>query len=313
MVTFGEMAEVVRRQGKYVDELLPFPGHPDIPERPAPDRAVVEDFFAGARARRFDLALQMYGALPAANAVTAGLGATLTGGFVTPGAWPADLATHLPYPVRAHEIDRHLRLMRFLGVPAEDRHLEFPLEDADRAEAERALAGVAGPFAVVHPGATAASRQWPPERFAAVADGLVQRGLTVVLTGVPGERELTGRVRAAMRMTGAPVVDLTGETGLGGAAAVVDRAAVVVSSDTGIVQIAIARGVPTVTAYLAGDADRWRGPDPGRNRVAKVDVGCNPCGLLACPIDFRCATGLTATRMLAEVDAVLDASHQPTH
>lgn len=304
LVTYPEMAGVVQRQSEYVDELLPFPGHPDIPERPAPAPAVVDDFFASVLGR-FDLAVQMYGALPAANAVTDRLGARISGGFVTPGAWPGDLATHLPYPYRAHEIDRHLRLVRFLGVPTgkpDDRRLEFPLADDDRAQAESVLAAVDGPFAVVHPGATAPSRRWPTERFAAVADGLVERGLAVVVTGVPGERDAVRDVRAAMQHE---ALDLAGGTTLGGAAAVIDRARILVSSDTGVVQLAVARGTPSVTVYLAGDAERWRGAERERHRAVLVDVGCNPCGLLECPIDFRCATGVSPELVLAQVDDTL--------
>jgi ADP-heptose:LPS heptosyltransferase len=305
LMSYPEMAGVVARQAAYVDEFLPFPGEPGIPERPAPAPEVTAAFVAAVRDRGFDLAVQMYGALPAANRVTAALGARVTAGFVTPGAWPADLATHLPYPVFAHEIDRHLRLMEFLGAPGGGRHLEFPLsaDDLDGAGRVLAAAGLTGrPFAVVHPGATAASRLWPAERFAAVADGLVERGFGVAVTGVPGERELVDRVLAGMR---APGADLCGRTSLGGAAAVIARAAVVVSGDTGVVQLAVASGTPTVTAYLAGDSRRWRGADRFRHRVVAVDVGCNPCGLQTCPIDFRCARLLTADRMLAEVDAVL--------
>ena len=138
-----------------------------------------------------------------------------------------------------------------------------------------------------------------PERFAAVADGLAGRGLGVVLTGVAAERELVGQVLRAMR---APAVDLCGRTGLGGLAALVARARVVVSNDTGIVQVAVALGTPTATVYLAGDAARWRGADTDLHRVAAADVGCNPCGLLECPIDFRCATWLSPTQVLDEVD-----------
>lgn len=305
LISYPEVAGIVARQRSYVDEFLPFPGHPDIPERPAPAAAQWQEFLAAAHARRFDLALQMYGALPAANAVTAELGARLVGGFVTPGRWSARLDTHLPYPPFAHEIDRHLRLAEFLGAPACGRQLEFPVEDADRAElaaaTERtgATPALERPFAIVHPGATAASRRWPADRFAAVADALVARGLGVVLTGVGAERDLVARVRRLMR---APAVDLCGQTGLGGLAALVTRAQVVVSNDTGIVQIAVALATPTATVYLAGDAARWRGADTDRHRVAAVDVGCNPCGLLDCPIDFRCATWLSPEQVLAEVE-----------
>jgi ADP-heptose:LPS heptosyltransferase len=272
-----------------------------VPERPAPPADAWREFRTAAQGRRFDLAIQMYGALPAANAVTAQLAARLVGGFVTPGAYPADLATHLPYPFRAHEIDRHLRLVEFLGAPPGDRTLEFRLDDHDRAEAAAAL-GRTGPYAVVHPGSTAESRRWPRDRFAAIADGVARHGLAVVLTGVRAEKDLVAEVAARMR---APALDLAGRTSLGAAAAIVAGAAVVISNDTGIVPVAVARRTPTVTVYLAGDAERWRGLDRARHRAVAVDVGCNPCGLQRCPIDFRCATWLSPAQLLAEVDAVL--------
>jgi ADP-heptose:LPS heptosyltransferase len=303
MISFAEVEDVVRRQHAYVDEFLPFPGHSDVPERPPPPADVWQAFLAAARARRFDLAAQMYGALAAANRVTEQLGARIVGGFVTPGAHDAPLATHLPYPFRAHEIDRHLRLVEFLGAAPDGRHLEFPLTEEDRREATAVLAGRTG-YAVVHPGATAASRRWPAQRFATVADGLAERGVPVVLTGVRGEKDLVAEVAERMRR---PALELAGRTSLGGAAAVVDGARLVVSNDTGIVQVAVARRVPTVTVYLAGDAARWRGADRRRHRAAAVDVGCNPCGLQACPIDFRCATELSPAAVLAECDAVLAA------
>lgn len=309
MISFAEVVGAVRRQHSYVDDFLPFPGHPDIPERPAPPTAEWLSFVADARGRRFDLALQMYGALPAANAVTAELGARIVGGFVTPGRWYGTLDTHLPYPVFAHEIDRHLRLVDFLGAPPAGRALEFPICDGDRADLAAGMASAGTDLlgrrvAVVHPGATAPSRRWPVQRFAEVADGLAARGLTVVLTGIQAERDVVDAVADAMSQ---PAVNLCARTALGGLAALVEHAAVVVSNDTGVVQIAIALQVPTVTVYLAGDASRWRGADEKRHRAAAVDVGCNPCGLLTCPIDFRCATTLSAQRVLDEVDLALAA------
>ncbi len=301
MISFAEVEDVVRRQCAYVDEFVPFPGHPDIPERPAPPDDIWRAFRAEMRARHFDLAVQMYGALPAANRVTEQIGARIAGGFLTPGAHSGSLATHLPYPFRAHEIDRHLRLVDFLGAPPDGGHLELPLTGDDQDEAGALLGGLRG-YAIVHPGATADSRRWPPARFAAVADGLVHRGIPVVLTGVTSEKDLVAEVADRMDET---ALQLAGRTSLGAAAAVVDGARLVVSNDTGIVQVAVARRTPTVTVYLAGDAVRWRGADPSRHGVALVDVGCNPCGLQHCPIDFRCATWLSPAAVLRRCETVL--------
>ncbi len=304
LVTWAEMAPVVERMRSWVDELVAFPGDPGIPERP-PDTPAIEPFYAAMRERRWDVALQAYGARTAANEVTARFGARHTGGFFVPGELDADLRTHLPYPVHLHEIHRHLALLEFLGVPPGDDRLELPLTSADRAEAAAVLdaAGIAGrPLAVLHPGATSQSRRWPLERFAAVGDALAARGLAVAVSGVPSEAAATAAVVAAMR---APAADLAGRTSLGGYAALLGSAALLVANDTGSAHLAAAVGTPSVTLFLSGDPVRWA-HDATRHPVARVQVECNPCPHLTCPIDHRCATRLGTDLVMAHADRLLE-------
>ncbi len=303
LVTWAEMAPVIDRLRPWVDELVPFTGDPGIPERP-PDTAAIEPFYAAMRERRWDVALQLYGARTAANAVTARFGARHTGGFFVTGERDADLTTHLPYPQHLHEVDRHLALMALLGAPPGDRALELPRTGADEAEADRVLAGagLAGrPFALLHPGATSQSRRWPLERFAAVGDALSERGLAVGVSGVPSEAEATAAVVAGMR---APAADLAGQTSLGGYAALLARARLLVANDTGTAHLAAAVGTPSVTLFLSGDPVRWA-HDPARHATARVQVECNPCPHLTCPIDHRCATRLEPDAVLAHADRLL--------
>jgi len=303
LLTYPEMAPVVERLRPLVDELVAFPGWPGIPERP-PDRAAIPGFLEAMRARRFDLAIQAYGANPAANEVTRMLGARRTAGFLVPGTGPEDLETHLPYPHHLHEIDRHLALMTLLGAPPAGRDLIFPVADADEDEAAvlRARAGLDhAPYVLIHPGATSPSRRWPAERYAAVGDALSARGLQVAVTGVASEASLVGRVVRRMR---APAAPLAGRTSLGGFAALLSGAAILVTADTGAAHVAAALGVPSVTVFLSGDPRRWRHPGP-HHAVARVQVECNPCPHLTCPIDHRCAERLAPEQVVAEADRVL--------
>jgi ADP-heptose:LPS heptosyltransferase len=305
LVTFREMTPVVERQAAYVDELLPFPGWPGIPERP-PRPARIPRFLAACRARRFDLAIQAYGARHAADEVTALLGARRTAGFCAPDAPPPG-GGFLPYPERLHEIDRQLALMQHLGAPARGRHLEFPTSGRDAEDATALRATEALDFyAVLHPGATAASRRWPAEHFAAVGDALAADGLRVAVTGTAPERRLTADVVATMR---SPAVDLGGRTVLGAFGAVLRDAALLVSSDTGAAHLAAAVGTPAVVVcFLAGDPVRWA---HAGHRIARVDVGCNPCPHLECPIDHRCAERLRPGRVVALARSALREAATP--
>jgi ADP-heptose:LPS heptosyltransferase len=310
LVTFEEMRPVVERMSPWVDELIPFPGHPGIPER-KPQRVGIADFYTRARARELDLALQMYGANPVANEITARLGARRTGGFFVPGTWPADLSTHLPYPVRRPEVWRHLDLMRHLGAEPAGDHLELPLSPADERSAVGLMAAAGlepRGFAVLHPGATSESRRWPVERFAAVGDALRRRGLRLAITGVPSEAPLASALAGAMRHEAA---DLCGRTTLGSLAALLRHARLLVANDTGSAHVAAALGVPSVTVFLSGDPQRWAAPDRRLHRVARVEVECNPCPHLTCPIDHRCAERLDARGVLGHVDDLL-AARGPT-
>ncbi|TFV58572.1 glycosyltransferase family 9 protein [Geodermatophilus sp. DF01-2] len=300
LVTWPEMAAVVARLGDAVDELLPFPGADGIPERP-PDPSGWAPFVAAAAERRFDLALQVYGDRPAANRVTAALGARLVGGFA-PTGWeppPGTEHLHLRYPLELHEVERHTRLFEHLGLPPSGRPtMAFPLTPADEAEHAATLDRhglVPGGYAVLHPGASSPTRRWPAGRYAAVGDALAADGLSVVVTGGPGEGAVGAAVVTAMR---APVVDLTGATSLGGLAALLRDAAVLVGNDTGSAHLAAAVGARSVTVFLPGDPVRWahRGP---RHRAVVADVPCAPCPHLVCPIDFRCAASVRPRDVLA--------------
>jgi ADP-heptose:LPS heptosyltransferase len=306
LITWPEMAPVVERMGDTVDELLPFPGTAGIPER-TPDPGGWPAFVAAAGERRFDLALQVYGDRPAANRVTAALGARLVGGFAPTGWRPPAGAEelHLRYPGELHEVQRHLRLFEHLGLAtAGDAPMSFPVWPADEVEHAETLARtglVPGGYVVLHAGASSPTRRWPAERYAAVGDALAADGWDVVLTGVPAEREVSAGVRARMR---APAIDLTGATSLGGLAALLRDCAVLVGNDTGSAHLAAAVDARSVTVFLPGDPVRWAHPGP-RHRAVVADVECAPCPHLVCPIDFRCAASVRPRDVLAAARGLL--------
>src|SRR5262249_45613612 len=160
-------------------------------------------------------------------------GAPATAGYYQPGQYRPESAWFTPYPDDVHEIRRHLRLLALLGVEPRGEHLEFPVQDRDRhafGEVAKSIGLTVGNYVCLHPGSGSA-RRWPVEEFAAVGDWLARDGLRVVITGTADEAQLTHELASQMR---APAVDLAGQTDLGTAAALLQRARLVVCNNTGV-------------------------------------------------------------------------------
>jgi ADP-heptose:LPS heptosyltransferase len=260
-------ARFAARFHAYLDDFAPFVGYPGLPEMPTPEPADLFAFFAAMREQRFDLALQLHGSGRVSNGVVRRLSARRVAGYHPEGTPCPDPATFLPYPEGEHEIRRNLALVEFLGARAAGRDLEFPLTDADLAEAH-ALPGVAalvpGTYACLHPGARSANKRWPPERFAAIGNALHAAGLDVVLTGSTQETGITRAVAAEMHRR---PLDTAGPVSIGGLAAIVAGARLVVCNDTGVSHIAAALRVPSVVIFFATDPRRWAPLDRTRHRV----------------------------------------------
>jgi lipopolysaccharide heptosyltransferase II len=201
---------------------------------------------------------------------------------------PYQLLTHWapdPEPAKGvrHEVQRQLDLVATVGCRTADPRLSIRFTEADRGRA-RALLAEAGvdrrrPWVVVHAGATAASRRYPPEGFAEAAGRLTrEHGCQVLFTGAPGERELVEAVRGMMR---APSHELVGRLRLAELAAVLAEAPLLISNNTGPVHIAAAVGTPVVDLYALTNPQHtpWAVP----SRVLFHDVPCKYCYKSVCP------------------------------
>lgn len=263
----------VDRFSALVDDLLVAVGVDGLPEI-APDPGAAADLRARARARRFDLALQVHGSGVASNPLTTLLGARRQVTARLPGQWRPP-GTVIPYPGDVHEVERLLAVTRAAGMPDAATDASFPLGPADHAAAAalRAQAGGGTPgtaYACVHPGAARPANRWPPWAFAAVADRLGAAGLRVLLTGTAAERAVAAEV--AGRSAG-PVADLSGRTSVATLAALFAGARVVVSGDTGA-HVAAAVHVPSVVVFgPGGDPVRWAPRDGVRHRAVPPAPG----------------------------------------
>lgn len=311
--------EFVSRFSDLLDDFMAFPGMEGMPEQPCQHDAVAA-FYADARARRFDLAIQLHGSGTLSNEVLRRLAARQTAGFC---ATPAEAAVHgrvaaegsarearellVPWP-DGNEIERLQGLMRALGYPAVDPHLAFPLGPLDQAGWQH-LADrhglLPGRYVCVHPGARMLSRRWPVERFAELAQRLQARW-PVVITGAPDERMLAHRLAA---MVGGKVVNLCGQTSLGTMAALIAHARLLVCNDTGASHIAAAMDTPSVVVSCGSDSARWAPLDATLHRVLAHHPPCRPCAWQKCPLGHVCATHIEVDAVMREIDALMAMEH----
>jgi heptosyltransferase-2 len=198
-------------------------------------------------------------------------------------------------------IERYLRVTRALGCADAGPELDLPVDAlaAERVAKRLALAGVGDtePLVVVTPGASfGASKLWPPEHFAAACAGLREtRGLRAVLAPGPGEEDVAHAIAAR---AGAPALVLdVPVTTLAELAALIARAKLVLTNDTGPRQMAVALGTPVI-ALLGPTDPRHTAHLLERQRVLREPVECSPCHLKVCPIDHRCMQRLKPARVL---------------
>lgn len=288
--------ELAARLSRILDRFVEFPGFPGLPERAA-DTAALPGFFDRMNRAGFDLVVQMHGDGRLTNPLVALMGGRAAGGYYGAGRYCPDPENYLEWRDDEHEVHRWLRLVEHLGAPSKGVHLEFPLAQSDWRELE-ALHLADLRYAVVHPGSQLPTRRWPAERFAEVADQLALDGFHVVLTGTLKEEPLVRRVKDAMR---APAIDLSGRTSLGGLAAVVARARLVVCNDTGISHVAAAMRTPSVVIASGSDPARWAPLNKDLHTVLWHDVPCRPCGHAECPTGHECALGVTVHEVLHAV------------
>jgi ADP-heptose:LPS heptosyltransferase len=299
----------VDRYAHLLDELVIFPGAIGFPEQVETD-ARLPEFGEAMRKRRFDLAIQLHGSGTVTNDIVLAMGARRNAGFFQPGASP-HTGAFIPWPDRSPEPARYTALMRALGIAARDLRLEIPLFATDIRERDEFLNGRGihcERLVLVHPGAQLPSRRWPVERFAQVARALVDEGWQVALTGSEGERALTACIAAAV---GPCATDLAGRTSLGGLAALVRVARLVVCNDTSVSHVAAAMRTPSVVVACGSDTRRWAPLDRERHRVLADYPLCRPCAFRECPYGHPCALNLGISPVLDAVRAQLNA-YAPT-
>lgn len=187
-----------------------------------------------------------------------------------------------PLPQPRHEVRRQLDLVATIGCRTADETLTFHLApDACKKAAQRlaSLGLDAGrPLVIAHSGASAPSRRYPAERFAA-ALRMLAPDCEIVLTGDAAERELVTAIRASL---GPHAHSLAGELDLATLGALIAAADVLISNNTAPAHIAAAVGTPVVDLYALTNPQHT--PWQVEHRLLNRDVPCRWCYKSVCPL-----------------------------
>lgn len=180
-----------------------------------------------------------------------------------------------------HEVARALSLGEAMGylLPAGDDGA-LRLRSDIMAPSKRATQAVPeGRYVVVHPGVSVSARAWAPEKHAEVVSRLVAIGWQVVVTGGPGEEELTAEV------AGGRAIDLGGRLDLAGTARVIAGARALVAGNTGPAHLASAVSTPVVSLYAPTvPASRWRPWMVPHVLLGDQAIDCAGCRARTCPV-----------------------------
>jgi lipopolysaccharide heptosyltransferase II len=234
------------------------------------------------RRTKFDLCLSLHGRFACLMAWLSGCPRRF--GY-SGEAYPFMLTRTLPggrYDSRQHEIVYNLRLAELAGAHVDLAHPLAPKLTVPQAEQRRARHVLAefdvradSLLVLIHPGASNGSaKRWPPEYWGKVASRLHgELRANVALTGTPAEAAI---VQAVVRACSFKPIVMAGQTTIPQLGALIKRADLLLSSDSGPSHMAAALGTPQVTIFGPTDPVVYAPCSP-RAVILRRGLACSPC------------------------------------
>ena len=205
-----------------------------------------------------------------------------------------------------HEVRRQLDLVAAVGACTSDERMSLRVPTAATARVVDKLQSMGidptATWIAMHPGATAASRRYPPQHWREVARSLLDAlHCPLVFTGSADEAALIEQISGGLPGT----VSLAGRLDLGQLSALIALAPVLVSNNTGPAHIAAAVGTPVVDLYALTNPQHtpWKVP----SRVLFRDVPCRYCYKSVCPQGHNlCLSGVLPSEIVQATIALLE-------
>jgi len=161
-------------------------------------------------------------------------------------------------PYGHHAVEVMMGVIREIHGEAAIPSARLWLGESERAFAEEVLAALPpGHWLALGPacGGWEPEKTWPAGNYVELANNMADRFAGVILVGGAADTDLTAAVASGLDR---PCVDLGGRTDLLQAAAVMERAALFLGSDSGLGHVAAAVGTPTLSFFSNDRPERCR-------------------------------------------------------
>lgn len=207
---------------------------------------------------------------------------------------------------KTHSVEQQLALLGWTGVPVTDRpptKLGFSDESFSVVSARLNSSGLSDKnFALIHPAAAFATKQWAPENFARVVEFLADAGIASVAIAGPGEAEVLNKLIGSTS-TRLVTFDLT----LPQVSALASRASLFVGNDSGIAHIAAAIGTPSVVIFGSSNRAHWSPWTRGAAEVVFEEMECQPCPGYHCEkfAQPECILRVPVSRVTAAIERLM--------
>lgn len=184
----------------------------------------------------------------------------------------------------AHRTSKYFTVLEALKLPipaSKQMVLGYTAEDAAVASGlfEKHKLSPFSRVVIIAPQTTWSSKNWTLERYAAVADKLSrEQNCQILFTGTRKDEIPIQQIRSAMKE---PSISTAGLLSIRQLAAVIDRASLVISGDTGPMHIAGALGTPFVALFGSTDP-AFYAPTSGLRQILMHPVPCGPCDKMVC-------------------------------
>lgn len=274
-------------------------------------------FIRELRQRQFDLVIDFFGN-PRSAQIAFFSGVRHRLGFNFRGRrWTYTSTVALPENKNLYSPLHKLHLLKPLGEippfyppPAEDIQIEFFCSPADYEYAEeltKKLGITEDDFVIVLcPVSRRKYKNWPAEKFAWIADKLIENyAVKILFMCGPNEKAFIDNIKRQMKYTDKTLDDYEAST-ISHVRAFFEKVDLYVGNDNGLRHIAIAAHTPTVTVFGQSNPYNWTPPESKLHKFVDYDPGCKEnCNLSRCT-NYRCINEVSEIEYLNKIEDLIE-------